>query len=121
MIRAGKLMVVAAGAALLLLYSADCFALGRMDTRAMKCCASMPCTPANQNHDCCKTVRVEAAPYVLPPTASLLSVPFPTLGAVLPWPSTLPFKAATFAPRFLAAYEHAPPEDLSTRYHCLLI
>ena len=118
MIRAGKLVFTVAAAAILLAYSADCFAPGRMDAEAMECCASMPCTPANQNHDCCKTMASGQTPSALLTARVSLSAP---LLAVIEHQPTL--EVFSFVPAILQpakAQQHPPPE-LYTLYGSLLI
>src|ERR1700693_2185105 len=48
-----RLFLVLAAGALLLLQFADCMSAMTPDQESMHCCGSMPCTPAQQKHDCC--------------------------------------------------------------------
>lgn len=76
-----KTILLLALAALLLVDAADCFAASKQPGDDMDCCQSMPCTPANQNHDCCKNMVAERAPY-LRPAKSPLSEALVAAGAV---------------------------------------
>lgn len=87
----------------------------------MECCASMPCTPANHGHDCCKNSVTIPSVYVVPsaatPTAPLLAVVgnAPLLAIVRP---AAPAESADAS---FDASAHAPPLELYTAYHSLLI
>jgi hypothetical protein len=121
MICSGRVMFAAVVAAVLLLYSTDCFAAAQMDRTAMECCASMPCTPANQSHDCCKTMTMEAAPYLVPAAAYSAAIPLVDLGDVPAVDLAQSLPAARAVNLLTLANEHAPPSDLPTIYHSFLI
>lgn len=108
-------------AAALLLGSVDCFAAGPMDAQTMECCASMPCTPTNQSHDCCKSTVRAPAVYLVPPAATSAGpVPVAVSDAALPvvnCPALLTQRLS----EPLDASAHAPPLELFTIHHSLLI
>ena len=64
-----RLFVVSIVVALLSLQFADCLSAMTQDQQSMKCCASMPCDPSNQSHDCCKGMVSSQSPGV--PVAQL--------------------------------------------------
>jgi len=66
--RALTILFVLASAVLLLL-AADCLTVAA-DAQAMQCCATMPCTPSSQHHDCCKTMAHGDSTYVVPLVAA---------------------------------------------------
>jgi len=108
-------------AAVLLLGSVDCFAAGPMDEQTMECCASMPCAPSNQSHDCCKSMVRVPAVYLVPPATTSAA---PALVAVNDVPLLAVNCPAVLTQSFgepLDASAHAPPRELYTIYHSLLI
>jgi hypothetical protein len=85
-----RIFLTLAVAALLLLQFADCMSAMAPDPHSMQCCGSMPCTPSNQTHDCCKTMVSAHAPSMLPasrvslgPPAAVLIEHIPTLENVV--------------------------------------
>jgi hypothetical protein len=113
-----RLFLVMAAGALLLLQFADCMSAVTPDQESMKCCGSMPCTPANQSHDCCKAMVSAQSPNILPTARVSLNAPAITL--VEPLAS---FEVVRLVPLPLAAVEapqHSPPE-LYTLHASLLI
>src|SRR5260370_15930150 len=70
-----RLFLVLAAGALLFLQFADCMSAMMQDQQSMKCCGSMPCTPANQSHDCCKAMVSAQAPNMLPSARVSLNAP----------------------------------------------
>ncbi len=100
-----KTILLLALAALLLVDAADCFTASKQQGDDMDCCQSMPCTPANQNHDCCKNMVVERAPYLVTAVCAFAPVLVAVAGA-------LPFvpSSATQIPAFaLETRDHVPP------------
>ena len=96
----------------------DCLAQGQIGDEAMACCRSMPCTPANQNHDCCKTMVSGRTPSVLPTArASLHAPPVAVVGQapMLEVASLIPVLMPPVEPQ-----QHSPPE-LYTLHVSLLI
>jgi len=113
-----RLFLILAAGALLLLQFGDCMSAMAQDHQDMKCCGSMPCTPANHGQDCCKNMASPQAPGVLP--AKQVSLHGPVVAAI-EYPLTLEIVRATPS-RFLAvsAPQHSSP-DLYTLNASLLI
>jgi len=106
-------------AALLLFAAVDCLAEALVNAQAMDCCGSMPCTPTNQDHDCCRTmVSVNPVYLTTAPTAPL-GLPAPTADRVTPVLDLSSFSSAPV--HSIAANEHAPPPDLTVLHLSLLI
>lgn len=116
--RKAKTILLLAVAAVLLLYSLDCFSPGSADAQAMECCATMPCTPANHSHDCCKNMASGPTRGVLP-TARVSLVP-PLLAVIGCQPALEIARFAPVIPQLAEAQQHSPPE-LYTLYVSLLI
>jgi len=96
----------------------DCLAQGQIGDEAMACCRSMPCTPANQSHDCCKTMVSGRTPSVLPTArTSLHAPPVAVVGhaPMLEVASLIPVLTPPVEPQ-----QHSPPE-LYTLHLSLLI
>src|SRR5260370_34941287 len=74
-----RLFLVLAAGALLLLQFADCMSAMTPDQDSMQCCGSMPCTPANQSHDCCEAMVYGQSPNILPAARCSLNAPAITL------------------------------------------
>ncbi|MGH9732335.1 MAG: hypothetical protein ACRD4A_11590, partial [Candidatus Acidiferrales bacterium] len=70
-----KLLLVLAAAALLLLQFGDCMSAMSLNQQSMECCASMPCTPANHSHGCCKNMVSAQTPNFLPAVHASLHAP----------------------------------------------
>ncbi len=104
---------------LILLFTAmDCFSPWPVDEQAMECCASMPCTPTNQTHDCCKTMVSGRTPSVLPAARASLHAPPVAVVGHAPM-----LEVANFIPVLTPPVEpqqHSPPE-LYTLHVSLLI
>jgi hypothetical protein len=103
---------------LLLLQFADCMAAVSQDQRAMQCCGTSACTPANQSHGCCKTMTSTEMPRVLVKARVSLDVP-----AVAVVEHAQMLETAMFAPLLppsLGPQRYSPPE-LYTLYGSLLI
>ncbi|HVB54876.1 MAG TPA: hypothetical protein VNE63_00390 [Candidatus Acidoferrales bacterium] len=114
-----KLIVVLVMAgALLLPQLADCMS-AMASPQSMKCCASMPCTPANQSHNCCKTMNAPKGPnMVLTARASLQA---PSIISSIGYEQV--FEGSwhvSILPVFADAQTHSPPE-LYTLHSSLLI
>jgi len=115
---AKRLFLVLAVSAVLLLQFADCTSAVAADQQAMQCCGSMPCTPANKTHDCCKTMVSGRTPSVLPTARASLHVPPVAVVGHAPM-----LEVARFIPVLTAPVEpqqHSPPE-LYTLHLSLLI
>lgn len=116
--RGRTLFVVIAAGALLLLQFGDCMSAMALDQQNMQCCRSMPCTPANHSHDCCKNMASAQSPNMLP--AAHISLHAPTVAAI-EYPGLLEVVRSTLAPTVMVeAQEHSPPE-LYTLHASLLI
>jgi hypothetical protein len=114
-----RLSVLLATGALLLLGFSDCMSALTLDHQSMQCCGSMPCTPANHSHGCCKNMTAET-PNMLPAGHILLQGPIvaaveypPMLGMI--WKTRAPIP-----PAFVETQQHSPP-DLYTLHASLLI
>ena len=113
-----KLPLVLAAAALLLLQFGDCVSAMSRKQQSMKCCASMPCTPANQSQGCCKNMTSAKAPSMLPAQHASLHGPTVT---VIAYPQILAIVRWAPAPSvMIEAPQHSPPE-LYTLHASLLI
>lgn len=104
--------------AVLLLQFADCMSPLTPDQQTMQCCGSMPCSPANKSHDCCKTMISGRTPSVL--TTARASLGAPPVVAIQHAPT---LEIASFVPVALPpveAQQHSPPK-LYTLHLSLLI
>jgi hypothetical protein len=113
-----RLFLVLAAGALLLLQFADCMSAMTPDQESMKCCGSMPCTPANQSHDCCKAMVSGQSPNMLPTARVSLNAPVITL--VEPLASVEIVRLVSLPLGAVDAPQHSPPE-LYTLHASLLI
>ncbi len=113
-----RLFSVLAAGAVLLMQFADCMSALTPDQQTMQCCASMPCTPANQNHDCCKTMASGQTPSVLPTARVSLSAPLPAV--IEHEPILTVSRFVSLIPHPAEAQQPSPPE-LYTLYVSLLI
>jgi hypothetical protein len=114
-----RLSVLLATGALLFLGFSDCMSALTLDHQSMQCCGSMPCTPANHNHDCCKNMT-PGTPNMLP--AGHVSLHAPII-AVVTYPRLLAIVWKTrppVPPAFIETQQHSPPE-LYTLHASLLI
>ena len=109
---------VLALAALFALQFADCFSPVSADQQTMQCCGSMPCNPANQSHDCCKTMVSAPSPNALPVEHSVLNVPVAAVADHVSVAEVVVFAEAS--PSRFEAPQHSPPE-LYTLHSSLLI
>jgi hypothetical protein len=112
-----RLFLVLAASAMLLLQFADCMSAVATD-QTMRCCSSMPCTPANYSHDCCKTMVSGSLPSVLPTARASLHAPPIAVVEHVPM-----LEVASFIPMLAPQVEpqqHSPPE-LYTLHQSLLI
>jgi hypothetical protein len=107
MIRRVTFLVLAL-AALFALQFADCFSPVSADQQTMQCCGSMPCNPANQSRDCCKTMVSSPSPSVLPAEHIALNVPVVAVVDNLTAPEVVVI--AEFSPSSFEAPQHSPPE-----------
>lgn len=113
-----RVFFVLAMAALLLLQGSSCLSGQTMDQQAMRCCRTMPCTPANHGQDCCKNLAASQPSSILPAHHAALHAPFtatidyPLLSAISRH-AREPFAA-------IVAQQHSPP-DLYTLHASLLI
>ncbi len=112
-----KIVMMLAVAGFLLLQFADCMSAMTPDDQSMECCASMPCTPANHSHGCCKTMTSGQTPNVLP-TAPV--APASTI-AIIEY--TQPFESASlgFEPVVTIQSQQYSPPELYTLHASLLI
>jgi hypothetical protein len=113
-----RLLMVVALTALLGLQFADCMSAMTQDQQSMKCCASMPCDPSNQSHDCCKGMVSAQSPNVLPVAHVTLHTPVMVVTDILASPQATPYPDVSRLDD--KATQHSPPE-LYTLYSSLLI
>jgi hypothetical protein len=107
--------LVAAASFLLLVQVADCMASA--DQQTMECCRTMPCSPTNHSHDCCKKMVSAQTLIVLPLTHVPLNAPVAVTAEPLP---IVKYRQTSelFWPRFEPP-QHSPP--LYRLYASLLI
>ena len=110
--------VLAATALALMMQFASCLPTAGASEQSMKCCASMPCTPVNHSHGCCKNMASGKAPTLI--QAQSVSLQAPSLG-IFEYPpiSKLLHRTSEFPP-ITDAQQHSPPE-LYTLHASLLI
>src|ERR1700734_56187 len=70
-----RLLFFVAAGALLLLQFGDCTSAMPLDQQTMRCCGSMPCTPANHGQGCCKNMISAQAPSLLAAKHTSLRAP----------------------------------------------
>jgi hypothetical protein len=114
-----KSFLILAGLAILSLQFADCLSAMQLDHQSMQCCGSMPCTPANHSHGCCKTMPSDT-PAILPAAHVSLHPPVvvtaeygPTLAILWKTRPRVPLK-------LVETQQHSRPE-LYTLHTSLLI
>jgi len=112
------LFLTLAACALMLLQLGDCMSAITPDQESMNCCGSMPCTPANQNHDCCKAMVSGQSPNMLP--AARVSLNAPAITLVEPLTSVEVVRLVSSPRSVVEAQQHSPPE-LYTLHASLLI
>lgn len=103
---------------ILLMQSGDCMASPIADQQAMKCCGSMPCTPNNQSHGCCKNMLSGQTPNIIPAAHFYLNAP--TVVLVQPVAPAEPAGLSSSLLVQVEAQQHSPPE-LYTLHASLLI
>ncbi len=118
MVMRKRLLIVVAIAALLGLQFADCMSAMTQNQQGMQCCASMPCDPSNQSHDCCKGMVSAQSPNVLPISLVTLDPPVMVVAGVLASPQAVPFPEPSRLE--FASPQHSPPK-LYTLHASLLI
>src|SRR5262249_6201491 len=96
----------------------DCMAAFNLDAASMDCCHSMPCTPSNHSHGCCKQMMSAQTPNLLPGQNVSLQRPIVT---VIEYP-LLTYILGHSADQFsnVETKQHSPP-DLYTLYASFLI
>jgi hypothetical protein len=113
-----RLFLLLAVGAMLLLQAADCASAMAPDQQSMKCCGSMPCSPTNKTHGCCKTMSSVPTPSVI--VKARVSVNAPPVVATR-YTSMIEFvRRASAPPATLEEQEYSPPE-LYTLHAALLI
>src|SRR5260370_13943860 len=113
-----RLFLMLTAGALLFLQFADCMSAMTPDQDSMPCCGSMPCTPANQNHDCCKRMVSAQSPNMLP--MARVSLHAPGIAFVEPLASVAKVRMVSSPLSVGQAQQHSPPE-LYTLHASLLI
>jgi hypothetical protein len=113
-----RLFLVLAAGAVLLLQAADCAAAMAPDQQSMKCCGSMPCSPANKIQGCCKTMISAPAPIMI--VKARVSVSAPPVAAIGHTRMTEFVRHVSVPPATLEVQENSPPE-LYTLHSALLI
>ena len=115
----GKNMLVAlAVGVLLLLGFSDCMSAMPLDEQSMHCCGSMPCTPANHSHGCCKHMTSPETPNIL--RASHASVHPPAI-TTIEYPRILTVVWQTSTSQEMIETQYNSPPDLYTLHGSLLI
>lgn len=103
---------------LLLLGFSDCMSALTLDQQNMRCCGSMPCTPANHSQGCCKNMESPETPSILPAAHVCLH---PPVVATMEYSGMTPVIWQTSAPPpSIGTEQHSPPE-LYTLHASLLI
>jgi hypothetical protein len=113
-----RLLLMLAASALLLLQFADCMSAMTLDQQSMQCCGSMPCTPANQSHDCCKGMGSGQSSNLLPTAPVSLYVP--AIALLEPLASVEMVRVVSLPFTIVEVQQHSPP-DLYTLHASLLI
>jgi len=111
-------LLVLAFSALVALQFADCLSPVSADNETMQCCGSMPCNPADQSHDCCKTIASADGSNVLPAQHLTLSLPVAVIVDHFATPEVPIFTPVSDVK--CAAPQHSPPE-LYTLHSSFLI
>ena len=83
----------------------------------MKCCASMPCAPSNQNQSCCKNMASPQKPNMLPAKYFSLDTP----SAVVKYLRLIEIVHLTPTVPVTVGIEQYSPPDLYTLHSSLLI
>jgi len=109
---------LAATALALMMQFASCLPTAGANEQSMKCCASMPCTPANHSHGCCKDMASGKSPTIIP--AQSVSLQAPSLGVFEYPPIVKLLHRFLEFPPITDAQQHSPPE-LYTLHASLLI
>lgn len=113
-----RLTVLALAALLVTAAVPDCMAQAQAGASAMACCRSMPCTPANHSHDCCKKMVQVPVVFSLAPTRT--HGPGPLVEIAMVPVMGLAAHTVTLAQRSDAA-QHSPPGELVTLHQPLRI
>jgi len=113
-----RLSLVLAAGALLLLQFADCMSAMTPDEESMQCCGSMPCTPANQSHDCCKAMGSGQSSNLLP--TARVAVYVPAIALIEPL-ATREMARVFSRPFNIVEVQQSSPPDLYTLHASLLI
>jgi len=113
-----RLILVLVAGALLLLQAADCASAMAPDQQSMKCCGSMPCSPANKIQGCCKSMISAPAPSMI--VKARVSVSAPPVVTVRYISMTEFVRRVSVRPATLEVQEDSPPE-LYTLHAALLI
>ena len=102
----------------MLLQLADCMAAYSPDQQVMQCCGTSACTPANQNHGCCKSMNSTEAPRML--VKARVSLDVPAVAVVEHAPTLETAVAVPLDSPAFETQEYSPP-DLYTLHSALLI
>src|SRR6185437_13695658 len=113
-----RLFFVGVLLALASLQIGECMAAMSGNAAAMRCCRSMPCTPANHSQGCCKNMVSTQVPAILPGhhaslhSPAVAAIEYRANTEILPHP---PEPSLT-----VPAQQHSPPE-LYTLHSSFLI
>ena len=111
MMRWAKAILLAVLVAGLAAYAVDCGAT--TPEQSMQCCKSMPCpSQGHEGRNCCKTMSVMHAPFVLPSSVHVTGVSF--VAAVFPT-SSESIVIQSVVGGISARYHSPPPQSLSLR------
>jgi len=113
-----SLFLVLALGAVLALQVADCASAMTPDQQSMQCCGSMPCSPANKTHGCCKTMNSAPAPSAIVKARAPVTPP----AIVVVWYASMTelVRRTATPPANAEVQEYSPPE-LYTLHAALLI
>ena len=115
---AQRLFLTVVAVALLFLQFGDCMSAMTQGQQSMKCCASMPCAPSNQNQSCCKHMVSSQKPSILP--TRHISLDEPNV-AILEYARMLEIvRSSPATPVRINSQQHSPP-DLYTLNSSFLI
>lgn len=114
-----RLLLLTATGLLILGQFANCVpAMAATSRQSMKCCASMPCNPANGAKNCCKTMDASRPSNMLPTAHATLQAP--VISTVEPVRRFENVAGISASPLEANALQYSPPE-LYTLYASLLI
>lgn len=91
-----------------------------MSADEMGCCASKPCTQANQDHDCCKRMTAQEDQQFKAENKIIVNISLDILAPVVS-SEIVPAFNRVMVPRIVDADQHGPPLALYKTHHSFLI